>query len=95
MKTIIDKKIFDFEINTYQLRYTIDKDQLVKIKNKVFKEIQRRGKHLIIFIKDDLQFIIHLGMSGIIKVIDSTNDNNIIHDHIVVTLSVNLSLFYN
>ncbi|MDE4945138.1 DNA-formamidopyrimidine glycosylase family protein, partial [Francisella tularensis] len=77
------------------LRYPIDKDQVVKIQNKVFKEIQRRGKHLIIFIKDDLQLIIHVGMSGIIKVIDSTNYNKSKHDHIVVTLSDNLSLVYN
>lgn len=32
IKTIIDKKIFDIEINTDKLRYPIDKDQLVKLK---------------------------------------------------------------
>ncbi|WP_423784016.1 DNA-formamidopyrimidine glycosylase family protein [Francisella tularensis] len=48
--------------------------------------MQRRGKHLKNFIKDDLQLINHLGISGIIKVIDSTNYNKIKHDHIVVKL---------
>ncbi|APD50123.1 bifunctional DNA-formamidopyrimidine glycosylase/DNA-(apurinic or apyrimidinic site) lyase [Francisella hispaniensis] len=95
IKNIIDKKILDIEINTDKLRYAIDKDQLVKIKNKIVKQIQRRGKHLIVVIEDDLQLIIHLGMSGVIKVIDSTNYNKIKHDHIVVTLSDNLSLVYN
>lgn len=77
IKTIIDKTILDIEINTDKLRYAIDKNQLVKIKNKVIKQIQRRGKHLIVFIEDDLQLIIHLGMSGVIKVIDSANYNKI------------------
>ncbi|OEZ33725.1 DNA-formamidopyrimidine glycosylase [Francisella endosymbiont of Amblyomma maculatum] len=95
IKTIINKTILDIEINTDKLRYAIDKSQLVKIKNKVIKQIQRRGKHLIVFIEDDLQLIIHLGMSGVIKVMDSANYNKIKHDHIVVKLSDNLNLVYN
>ena len=95
IKTIIDKTILDIEINTDKLRYAIDKNQLVKIKNKVVKQIQRRGKHLIVIIEDNLQLIIHLGMSGVIKVIDSVNYNKIKHDHIVVKLSDNLNLVYN
>ncbi|AXH30694.1 MULTISPECIES: bifunctional DNA-formamidopyrimidine glycosylase/DNA-(apurinic or apyrimidinic site) lyase [Francisella] len=94
-KTIINKTIIDIEINTDKLRYAVDKNQLLKIKNKAFKQIQRRGKHLIVFIKKDLQLIIHLGMSGVIRVIDSANYSKIKHDHIIVRLSDNLTLVYN
>lgn len=94
-KNIIDKKIHTIEINTDKLRYPLDKDSFSILKNKKIKDIQRRGKHLIVFFEKDLQLIIHLGMSGVIKVKESDQYTKIKHDHIILKLSDNLTLAYN
>ncbi|EET21854.1 formamidopyrimidine-DNA glycosylase [Francisella philomiragia subsp. philomiragia ATCC 25015] len=94
-KNIISKKIKSVQINTDKLRYPVDKAQLLSLKNKVVKNIQRRGKHLIIYLEDNLQLIIHLGMSGIVKIINTSEYNKIKHDHIILELSDDLNLVYN
>ncbi|MED7819762.1 MULTISPECIES: bifunctional DNA-formamidopyrimidine glycosylase/DNA-(apurinic or apyrimidinic site) lyase [unclassified Francisella] len=94
-RNVIGKKILNVEINTDKLRYPIQKNLLLNIKNKNIKDIQRRGKHLIITLKDDLQLIIHLGMSGVIKIKETDEYKKIKHDHIILTLSDNISLIYN
>lgn len=94
-KNIISKKIKSVQINTDKLRYPVDKAQLLSLKNKVVKDIQRRGKHLIIYLEDNLQLIIHLGMSGVVKIINTSEYNKIKHDHIILELSDDLNLVYN
>ncbi|KFJ43417.1 bifunctional DNA-formamidopyrimidine glycosylase/DNA-(apurinic or apyrimidinic site) lyase [Francisella philomiragia] len=94
-KNIISKKIKSVQINTDKLRYPVDKAQLLSVKNKVVKNIQRRGKHLIIYLEDNLQLIIHLGMSGVVKIINTSEYNKIKHDHIILELSDDLNLVYN
>ncbi|GAB4221912.1 MAG: bifunctional DNA-formamidopyrimidine glycosylase/DNA-(apurinic or apyrimidinic site) lyase [Francisella sp.] len=95
VKNILNKKIINIQTNTDKLRYPIEKSQLLKIKNKTIKQINRRGKHLIFLINDKLQIIIHLGMSGVIKIINSSDYTKAKHDHIILTLSDNLTLVYN
>lgn len=95
IKNIINKKIINIEINTDKLRYPIEKDLLSNIKNKEIKDIQRRGKHLIVTLAQDLQLIIHLGMSGVIKVKQTDQYDKIKHDHIILKLSDNISIIYN
>ncbi|WP_145951721.1 bifunctional DNA-formamidopyrimidine glycosylase/DNA-(apurinic or apyrimidinic site) lyase [Francisella uliginis] len=94
-KNIINKKIIDIEINTDKLRYPIQKDLFLNIKDKVINDIQRRGKHLIVTLAEDLQLIIHLGMSGVIKVKETNTYSKVKHDHIILRLSDNTSLIYN
>lgn len=94
-KNILNKKIISIEINTDKLRYPLIKDDFLILKNKSIKAINRRGKHLIITLEDDLQLIIHLGMSGVIKVKKSSDYNKVKHDHIILKLSDNISLIYN
>ena len=94
-KNIINKKIIDIEINTDKLRYPIQKDLFLNIKDKGINDIQRRGKHLVVTLIEDLQLIIHLGMSGVIKVKETNTYNKVKHDHIILRLSDNTSLIYN
>ncbi len=95
IKNVIGKTLQDIEINTDKLRYPLDKTAFENLKNKSIKEIHRRGKHLIIFLEDNIQFIVHLGMSGVIKIKSNDNYKKIKHDHIVITLNDNLSIIYN
>ncbi len=94
-KNIIGKKILDVETHTEKLRYPVKNAQLSNIKNNEIRNVQRRGKHLIITLKDDLQLIIHLGMSGVIKIKETNQYDRIKHDHIILRLSDNISLIYN
>ena len=95
IKTVINKTITNISINTDKLRYPLDKYAFSILKNKHIKDIQRRGKHLIIYLEDNLQLIIHLGMSGVVKVKETSSYEIIKHDHILITLNDNLSIIYN
>lgn len=94
-KNIIGKQIQHVEINTDKLRYPLDKTDFSAIKDRKIKNIQRRGKHLIIYLAEDLQIIVHLGMSGVIKVKESNEYEKVKHDHIILKLLDNLTLAYN
>lgn len=95
LKTVIGKTISDIQINTEKLRYPLCKKEFELLKDKTIKTIERRGKHLIISFEDELQIIVHLGMSGVIKVKNTTDYSLIKHDHIVLVLNDNLSIIYN
>lgn len=94
-ENVINKIIQNIEINTDKLRYPIDNELFKTIKGNSIKTIHRRGKHLIIFIKENLQLIIHLGMSGVIKINSTDSYEKVKHDHIIISLSDNLSIIYN
>lgn len=94
-KTITGKQIQDIEINTDKLRYPLNNNAFSIIMSYSIKKIQRRGKHLIIYLAEDLQIIIHLGMSGVIRVKESNQYERVKHDHIILKLSDNLTLAYN
>ncbi|APC97886.1 bifunctional DNA-formamidopyrimidine glycosylase/DNA-(apurinic or apyrimidinic site) lyase [Francisella frigiditurris] len=94
IRHIINKKIFSIKINADKLRYPINKDKFSEIVNLKVREIQRRGKHLIIFLNDDLQLIVHLGMSGVIKVENKKTYSSKKHDHILIEFEKDI-LIYN
>lgn len=92
---IIGNKITNIQINTDKLRYPIDRDGCSLLLEKHIQRVERRGKHLIVFLDNKLQIIIHLGMSGTVKVKATDKYEKIKHDHIIVTLSDNLTMVYN
>ncbi|MBK2123902.1 bifunctional DNA-formamidopyrimidine glycosylase/DNA-(apurinic or apyrimidinic site) lyase, partial [Fangia hongkongensis] len=57
--------------------------------------VSRRGKHLILSLDNNISTIIHLGMSGSLQVNDSDQYYHQKHDHIVLKLDNNTTLFYN
>ncbi len=95
IKNVIGKILQDVEINTDKLRYPLDKVSFESLKNKTIRDIHRRGKHLIIFLEDNLQLIVHLGMSGVVKINPTDSYEKIKHDHIAIALNDNLSIIYN
>ena len=77
-------KISKARINVKTLRFPVP-NRLEKILNgKVFEEINRRGKYLLINFKQDLTLLVHLGMTGVFKIKHSYNPEK--HDHIVIEL---------
>lgn len=67
---------------------------LADIEGKTIHQVQRRSKYLIISLDDNHQVIIHLGMSGSLRIIDPATEFRT-HDHIAITLSSGKQLRYH
>lgn len=92
---LIGKKIFFINVYCNKLRYPISKE-IYKLKNTKIINIRRKAKYLIIDLLNG-SILIHLGMSGSIKIINY-NENYLSldkHDHIEVFLNKNILLRYN
>lgn len=90
---IIGKKITDITLRNASLRWPIPNDLNEKIQNKKVRYIERRGKYLLLSISNG-HLIIHLGMSGSLRIIQG-NDAPQKHDHLDVHFGKNLTLRYN
>ncbi|HHA18975.1 MAG TPA: DNA-formamidopyrimidine glycosylase, partial [Methylophaga sp.] len=60
--------ITDVTIRNFSFRWPIEPDLAVTLKNQTFQHIKRRGKYLL-FQCDSGTLIIHLGMSGRLRVL--------------------------
>ena len=84
-----------FIIINSKLRWDISSNIPKLVKNRKIENIYRRGKH-IIFKLDNGYILIHLGMTGIIKFIDTIDaKNRSKHDHYQIELKDNKILKYN
>ena len=84
---ILGKGIKSAIVNRYDLRIPIPQDFSMRVTNKVLTSLERRGKYIIMHIGDDISAILHLGMSGRIRIFKSGDTYEPRkHDHIVITM---------
>ena len=84
-KIVNNAKIEDIDILRSDLRWNIKKTLKDDLENDFFKQPLRRGKYILIPTMKDNIFLIHLGMSGQIKI--SENFESIFkHDHLRITI---------
>ena len=77
---ILDKKILSINVRQPSLRWAVPVDLLInKLINKKFSGIKRRGKYLLLECSKEF-LIIHLGMSGSLRIADYGDIKK--HDHI-------------
>ena len=94
-KSLKSMTIDKFIIINRKLRWDISNNIPNLLKNKNIKVIYRRGKYIIIRLNNGC-LIIHLGMTGIIKLINNPVSNNIDkHDHYEIHLKDKKVLRYN
>ncbi len=106
-KTIHDLTIKNIEIPNKFLRYKINEKLMKKmIKSKVLS-VSRRSKYIFINLNNGYTFMIHLGMTGKIILMDAKKneyatsfyynmiDNKPNHDHLICKFSNNIVLIYN
>ena len=87
------KKISYCNVRKNKLRRKLQADLSQRLKNKKIKSVSRRGKYIIIEL-NSLYLVIHLGMSGYIRI--SNNLTNILkHDHIDIVLESITVLRFN
>jgi len=80
-------------IRQYKLRWPIPKNMSDLINNKVLIDIKRRGKYLLFEFKHG-SALIHLGMSGSMRILDTGNDPEK-HDHFDIIFKNGKVLRYN
>jgi formamidopyrimidine-DNA glycosylase len=82
---LIGARISDVIVRNRQLRYPVSKS-LDQISGDCFTDIRRRAKYLILDLEKNGSLIIHLGMSGSLRLSHPTIDLKK-HDHVILELS--------
>ena len=88
-----NKKVINLSIHTKKLRYPVPINKLKKIINSKIINLRRIAKYVIIDLNISNSIIIHLGMSGRLKII-KINMPIKNHDHLVFKFN-NIKLIYN
>ena len=88
-----NKKVMKVDVHTKKLRYPVPLNSLKRIPNSKIINLRRIAKYVIIDFDNSNSIIIHLGMSGRLKILK----HNILikHDHLVIYLNNNYSLVFN
>lgn len=69
-QALVGKKITNVIVRHYQLRFPVPKHLKKRLVGQVITTIKRRGKYLL-FVLEKGTFIIHLGMSGSLRLLES------------------------
>jgi len=95
LKPLIGNFIINIKIHTPKLRFLIPKS-IINIKRGIKIEgIKRRGKFIIISLSNDYSIVIHLGMSGRLKLFNIRKYNKIKHDHFALKTNKEQLLIFN
>jgi formamidopyrimidine-DNA glycosylase len=88
-----NKKVINLDIHSKKLRYSVPHLELKKIINYKIIKLRRIAKYVILDFENFISIIIHLGMSGRLKII-KINMPIKKHDHLVFKFN-NIKLIYN
>ena len=106
-KTIYQLTLKHIDIRNKFLRYKIDHNTLKKLINSKVLSISRRSKYILIKFDNGNTILIHLGMTGKIIMINSSNvkhkssfyfkikENDPKHDHVIFRFHNNIKFIYN
>ena len=70
-RKILNLVIKKVQINDNNLRYKVDKEEILKLVGKKVKKIHRRSKFLIFEVDQNFFLLVHLGMTGKFFFIDN------------------------
>ena len=97
-KIVNNSRVNNVEIFRKDLRWNINENLETGLKEKILKKPFRRGKYILIPTSKDNILLIHLGMSGTIKII-SGECNLSKHDHVKINIETKenkyFSIIYN
>jgi len=94
LQILVDYEITNIYIYSTKLRYKIPKNISNILKNNRIYKIYRLGKYIIINLYGDYSTIIHLGMSGRLRILKDFKFSKKKHDHFVIR-TTNHVLVYN
>ncbi|MGD9637467.1 MAG: bifunctional DNA-formamidopyrimidine glycosylase/DNA-(apurinic or apyrimidinic site) lyase [Alphaproteobacteria bacterium] len=92
-----NKKIKDISITNRNLRIMIPQNLEKNSVNQTINKIQRRAKYILLGLSNEKTLIVHLGMSGKIRIINNDEADSLKkHDHVVMSFYDSEKLFiYN
>ncbi len=94
LKTIRNKKIIKIQIHTNKLRYKISNNLSKLLLGSKIVNIRRIAKYIILDFNNNFTLIMHLGMSGRLK-INNFNIPKLKHDHLVIYFNNKKKLIFN
>ena len=95
LSPLLGSIIHNIKIHTPKLRFFIPKN-ILSLKGKAtILKINRRGKFIIIYLSNEYIIIIHLGMSGRLRLYKSTNFKRKKHDHFILSTNKEHLLVFN
>ncbi len=87
-QALLGLRIENVQINRYDLRIAVPQDLGQSLSGKALCALERRGKYIVMNVGQDLCIILHLGMSGRIRIYDNvTSYEARKHDHIIVHMA--------
>ena len=89
-----NKKVINLNVYVKKLRYPVPFIRLKKIINCQIINFRRISKYVILDFDNSYTIIVHLGMSGRLKIV-STNTSREKHDHLSLKFNNNSYLLYN
>jgi len=75
------------KFNRADLRFPLPKDLPTKLADQKIASIQRRGKYILAFADNGHGFVLHLGMSGVIRIEHAQEETDKKHDHVLWTFA--------
>ncbi len=81
---LVGHRFIDITVSQPRLRWPVPKDLEKKVSSHEIQAVRRRGKYLLIDL-DNGTLILHLGMSGSLRLSVGRNQKNP-HDHVIFTL---------
>ena len=93
LQLLINKEITKIELYSRKLRYKIPKNLIKISKNTKISKIFRIGKYILLNLDNNYTIVIHLGMSGRLRVLDIKNYIPLKHDHVLFTIENNILSF--
>ena len=94
---IIGRKITHVGVYTSKLRIEIPENLAIKLTHRTIKTIERKGKYILIHLDNQDVLLIHLGMTGVIKLFGSVVEGQILdrHDHLSIYFTDGSTFIFN
>ena len=90
------QKIRSLKFNRPNLRFDLPSELLEKIQDQQIDHLQRRGKYILAFAQNGHGFILHLGMSGVVRIEpDKSQRLHEKHDHVEFELANDCRIVLN
>mgnify|MGYP001245458233 CR=1 FL=1 len=94
LKVIRKQKINNIHIHTKKLRFKIPTNIKKLLMGSKISDIKRIAKYIILDLDNNYSVVIHLGMSGRLK-LNNLNYNKLKHDHLIIMLNNKKILIFN
>ena len=95
LKPIIGSSIINVKINTPKLRFLIPKNLSLIKRDVVILNIKRMGKFIIMHLNNNHSIVIHLGMSGRLRLYNALNFIKKKHDHFIISTNKEHLIVFN